>query len=156
MLHEQRNLIEILLKEKTQAKTGVPTTTLISTEQFTSQPRRTEPAISHQDKSQSFLVGPRPANQEVQDYNSLIKAMLREIDGCKSKLEQSRHLRIRSGVLDIYSGEIVHFQRNYGVSIFQCFADSVFEYTVPRWRLQPRSTLRSQALGIEPFPLVFS
>lgn len=88
MLHEQPNLIKIFLKEKTQAKTGVATTTLLSTEQFTSQPQRTEPAVSLQDKSQGFLVGPRPANQEVQDYNTLIEAMLREIDGCKSKLER--------------------------------------------------------------------
>jgi hypothetical protein len=53
--------------------------------------------------------------------------MLREIDGCKSKLEKSRHSRIRDGVLNVHSSEIVHFQRSYGPSIFQCFDDSIFE-----------------------------
>jgi hypothetical protein len=59
--------------------------------------------------------------------------MLQEIDGCKSKLEKSRHSRIRDGVLNVHSSEIVHFQRSYGPSIFQCFDDSIFESDVPKF-----------------------
>lgn len=128
MLHEQRNLIDILLREKKSDQ--VMTTNLNSTECFTSIPQPTTPAFSVQTPYQSQPLAPIPANKEVQDYNSLIRAMLREIDGCKSKLEKSRHSRIRDGVLNVHSSEIVHFQRSYGPSIFQCFDDSIFEYDV--------------------------
>ncbi|KAJ5380476.1 uncharacterized protein N7496_002904 [Penicillium cataractarum] len=102
----------------------VETTNLNPTVCLASLSQTAEPAISSQKNSSN------PANQEVQDYNSLIKAMLREIDGCKSKLEKSRHSRIRDGVLNVHSTEIVHFQRNYGPSIFQCFEDSIFDDSI--------------------------
>lgn len=125
MLHEQRNLIEILLKEK---KTDqVATTKMTPTVCLTSMPQPTIPSFSVQKTYQCQQLAPSPANQEVQDYNSLIRAMLREIDGCKPKLEKSRHSRIQDGALNIHSSEIVHFQRSYGPSIFKCFDDSIFE-----------------------------
>jgi hypothetical protein len=54
---------------------------------------------------------------EFKEYNILIESMLRKIDSCKAKLEDSRHLRIKNGVLNIHSGEIVRFQLEHGPSI---------------------------------------
>lgn len=54
---------------------------------------------------------------EVEEYNVLIRKMLREIDLCKSKLENSRHSRIRKGVLGIHDSEIVRFQLTHGHSV---------------------------------------
>ncbi|KXG47366.1 uncharacterized protein PGRI_012360 [Penicillium griseofulvum] len=54
---------------------------------------------------------------ELKEYNILIESMLRKVDLCKSKLEDSRHLRIKNGVLNIHSGEIVRSQLEHGPSI---------------------------------------
>ncbi|OKP13038.1 Phosphorus acquisition-controlling protein [Penicillium subrubescens] len=51
-------------------------------------PQPTTPSFAVRRGYQPQQVAPSPANQEVQGYNSLIRAMLREIDGCKSKLEK--------------------------------------------------------------------
>lgn len=145
MLNEQRNLIEILLKEKAQVKTEhVGTTNLNPTVCLATPPQTAETAISSQKDRPNF------PNQEVQDYNSLIKAMLREIDGCKSKLEKSRHSRIRDGVLTVHSTEIFHFQRKYGSSIFQCFDDSMFDDSIAS---QPLTTGSLPNIALSPYVL---
>ncbi|KAJ5199914.1 hypothetical protein N7472_005118 [Penicillium cf. griseofulvum] len=54
---------------------------------------------------------------ELEEYNILIESMLRKVDSCKAKLEDSRYLRIKNGVLNIHSGEIVRFQLEHGPSI---------------------------------------
>jgi hypothetical protein len=125
VLNEQRNLIETLLKEKTHVETAhVGTIDSNPTICLASLPQTAGPAISFQKNALTV------SDQELQDYNSLIRAMLGEIDGCKSKLEKSRHSRIRDGVLNVHSSEIVHFQRNYGSSVFQYFDDSVFDDSI--------------------------
>lgn len=54
---------------------------------------------------------------ELREYNILIKSMLREIESCRSKLEKTRHSRIKDGVLNIHSGEMMRFTIEYGPSI---------------------------------------
>lgn len=54
---------------------------------------------------------------EVEEYNMLIRKMLCAIDSCKSKLENSRHSRIRKGVLSIHDSELIRFQLTHGHSV---------------------------------------
>jgi hypothetical protein len=54
---------------------------------------------------------------ECEEYNLLIQKMLQEIGRCKDKLDESRHTRIKTGVLNIHSGEIMRFQVEYGHNI---------------------------------------
>jgi hypothetical protein len=51
---------------------------------------------------------------ELKVYNLLIRSMLVEIESCKQKLKSSRHSRIKDGILNIYSGEIMRFQFEHG------------------------------------------
>jgi hypothetical protein len=72
---------------------------------------------------------------EFKEYNILIESMLRKIDSCKAKLEDSRHLRIKNGVLNIHSGEIVRFQLEHGPSIHidpLLFAEQKTEKSIPK------------------------
>lgn len=54
---------------------------------------------------------------ELKQYNILIHSMLRDIEAHRSKLEGNRLLRIKNGVLNIHSGEIVRFQLEHGPSV---------------------------------------
>lgn len=54
---------------------------------------------------------------ELTEYNILIRSMFDEIESCRNKLEENRHSRIRNGVLNIHSGEIMRFQIEHGPSI---------------------------------------
>lgn len=56
---------------------------------------------------------------ELDEYNVLIQKMLCEVDFCKSKLEHSRHSRIRKGVLSIHDSEIIRFQLTHGHSVLR-------------------------------------
>ncbi|KAJ5664934.1 uncharacterized protein N7477_007382 [Penicillium maclennaniae] len=54
---------------------------------------------------------------ELENYNTLIQSMLDGIESCKRNLEKNRHSRIRTGVLNIHSGEIMRFQVELGSPI---------------------------------------
>lgn len=54
---------------------------------------------------------------ELKSFNLLIRKMLLEIDSCKNKLERNRHSRIKNGILNIHSGEMVRFHVEHGHSI---------------------------------------
>ncbi|KAJ6107237.1 hypothetical protein N7523_008560 [Penicillium sp. IBT 18751x] len=54
---------------------------------------------------------------ELEKYNTLIQSMLDGLESCKRDLEKNRHSRIRTGVLNIHSGEIMRFQVELGSPI---------------------------------------
>ncbi|CAG8907281.1 unnamed protein product [Penicillium egyptiacum] len=54
---------------------------------------------------------------ELKDYNILIQNMLDEVESCRNRLEKNRHSRIKNGVLNIHSGEIMRFRIEHGPSI---------------------------------------
>jgi hypothetical protein len=54
---------------------------------------------------------------ELKDYNILIQNMLDEVESCRNTLEENRHARIKNGVLNIHSGEIMRFRIEHGPSI---------------------------------------
>jgi hypothetical protein len=67
--------------------------------------------------------------REIQEYDSLIEAILSDKNGCRYRLEQVVISRTRDGVLNIHA-EIVQFQGTYGSSIFGSFDYSLFEYVL--------------------------
>ncbi|KAJ5652977.1 hypothetical protein N7507_010403 [Penicillium longicatenatum] len=143
MLHEQRALIESLLEEKKKieanpSKSQAGDVDDANTNMSSIQSHANVFYPSYIFNSPSPLtydttvqMPPSPIvtdnNQELHEYDSLIKTMLREIDRYRYKLEQGRHARIRTGVLNIHSGKIVNFQRTYGPSVFRLFNNSLFE-----------------------------
>lgn len=68
-------------------------------------------------QSQAHRATERNEPPELREYNILIQRMLDELESCRSKLEKTRHSRIKDGVLNIHSGEIMRFQSEYGPSI---------------------------------------
>lgn len=74
------------------------------------------------------IHGPRKQEEpsELKDYNLLIRSMLVEIESCKRKLQSNRHSRIKNGILNIHSGEIMRFQIEHGHSIH--IDQSLFAY----------------------------
>lgn len=74
---------------------------------------------------------------ELREYNTLIQKLLNELESCRSKLERTRHSRIKDGVFNIHSGEIVRFKTEYGPSIH--IDHSLFRY-VPSFAPSSRLT----------------
>ncbi|KAJ9206016.1 hypothetical protein DTO164E3_1269 [Paecilomyces variotii] len=122
LLEEQRALLESLLEEKRSNERGPDQFVFIGLSQVISPESASSKIHSQNDGDPNSMDGP----DEVRQYNVLIKRMLQEIELCKSKLESSRHSRIKDGVLNIHSGEIVRFQLEYGHTALQNFDHSLF------------------------------
>lgn len=63
---------------------------------------------------------------EFQDYLDLMRSIFDEIRYCEGELSHARHSRIKNGVLNIHSGEIMRYQLEEGLSIE--IGPSLFEY----------------------------
>lgn len=63
---------------------------------------------------------------EIKNYNVLIKKLLSEVDARRLLLENSRYTRIKDGVLNIHSGEVMRIQLSNGGSITE-LDHSLFE-----------------------------
>ncbi|KAJ9250274.1 hypothetical protein DTO207G8_6199 [Paecilomyces variotii] len=124
LLEEQRALLESLLEEKRSNERGPDQFAFIGLSQVTG-PGSTISTFHAQSDGESNTID---EPDELKQYNILIRKMLQEIDLCKSKLESNRHSRIKDGVLNIHSGEIVRFQLEYGHTILQSFDHSLFAY----------------------------
>ncbi|KAJ9301502.1 hypothetical protein DTO271G3_1637 [Paecilomyces variotii] len=127
LLEEQRALLESLLEEKRSNERGSDQFVFIGLSQVVSPESASSKIHARSDGDPNFMDGP----DEVRQYNVLIQRMLQEIELCKSKLESSRHSRIKDGVLNIHSGEIVRFQLEYGQTALQNFDHSLFASTNP-------------------------
>ncbi|KAJ9258245.1 hypothetical protein DTO195F2_5287 [Paecilomyces variotii] len=122
LLQEQRGLLESLLEEKRSDERGPDQFAFVGLSQVTGPESSSSKIHAQNDGDPNSIDGP----DELKQYNFLIQRMLQEIDLCKSKLESSRHTRIKDGVLNIHSGEIVRFQLEYGHTILQNFDHSLF------------------------------
>ncbi|KAL4732822.1 hypothetical protein BDV11DRAFT_176312 [Aspergillus similis] len=69
--------------------------------------------------------------RQLEEYYNLIRKLLCDIDAYQYSLEQSQHLRIRNGVVNIHSTEALLFQGIYGRAAQQLFDDSFFESKDP-------------------------
>ncbi|RWQ93799.1 hypothetical protein C8Q69DRAFT_474930 [Paecilomyces variotii] len=122
LLEEQRALLESLLEEKRSNERGPDQFAFIGLSQVTGPESSSSKIHAQNDGDPNTIDGP----DELKQYNFLIQRMFHEIDSCKSKLESSRHSRIKDGVLNIHSGEIVRFQLEYGHTALQNFDHSLF------------------------------
>ena len=148
LLQEQRDLIESLLKEKRDGDqkpsfsaelftlSDSSTTCAVQTDnqptrqlelnQDNQQTLSSNSTISIQQQVTADTSADDDNPPDLKDYNLLIKKMIREIDLCRCKLEEKRHSRIRSGVLNIHSGEIVRFQLEHNKPVH--IDQSLFAY----------------------------
>ncbi|KAJ5335491.1 hypothetical protein N7452_007894 [Penicillium brevicompactum] len=120
MLQEQRDFIITLLEEKKRIEATI-----------TAAPN---PITINASVNSHTALAKCDGNSEPSDldeYSLLMQRMLREINSCKSRLEQNRHSRIKSGVLNIHSREILQFQVQHGPSILQRFDHSLFAEGIP-------------------------
>jgi hypothetical protein len=77
--------------------------------------------------TKSFVTkGPNGNSDEIGEYKSLVKRLLSEVDARRFILEHSRYTRIKDGVLNIHSGEVMRFRVSHGCST-GTFDDSLFE-----------------------------
>ncbi|CAG8378830.1 unnamed protein product [Penicillium salamii] len=121
MLQEQREFIKILLEEEQKIKVTTP---------IISHPV----TINASTDSQMITLKSRVKDQtsknykpsDLDEYSLLMQRMLQEINSCKSRFRESRYSRIKSGVLNIHSREILQFQLDHGQSILQHFDNSLF------------------------------
>lgn len=95
-------------------------------EQNQSSRNPTETMYCSRAESQAQRATERNEPLELREYNTLIQRMLNELESCRSKLEKTRHSRIKDGVFNIHSGEIMRFKTEYGPSIH--IDHSLFRY----------------------------
>lgn len=119
MLREQRDFIKSLLEEKQKNDTKIMAT-----------PNHVTINMSADSYGNPWRNGDSKNEEpsDLDEYSLLMQKMLQEINSCKTRLEQNRHSRIRSGVLNIHSREILQFQLQHGQSIIQRFDHSLFVY----------------------------
>ncbi|CBF84452.1 hypothetical protein AN9017.2 [Aspergillus nidulans FGSC A4] len=110
LLQDQRVLMDSLLKDK--IKNGQEPRQFAVAEQCPKAPSVSTSSNGAHADIDGTIDTDEPA--EFKEYNLLIQKMLQEIGRCKYKLEESRHSRIKTGVLNIHSGEIMRFQLEYG------------------------------------------
>lgn len=122
MLQEQRDFIKCLLEEKQKNDAKIMAT-----------PNHVTINMSVDSHLDPWRSGDSTNSEppDLDKYSLLMQKMLQEINSCKSRLEQNRHSRIRRGVLNIHSREILQFQLQHGQSIIQRFDPSLFVEEVP-------------------------
>lgn len=67
---------------------------------------------------------------ELQQYSSLMRTVLAEIDAYRHDLDQTRHIRIRNGVVGVLPAEVMLFQNAHGRTASQIFSDPFFNFRV--------------------------
>jgi hypothetical protein len=113
VVHEQRGLIQRLLDESRTEEGGHASTEPMDVDQQPSSPETTPTNTEN-------------AGYEIKNYNALIKKLLSEVDARRLLLENSRYMRIKDGMLNIHSGEVMRFQISNGCSIAE-LDHSLFE-----------------------------
>ncbi|CAG7938747.1 unnamed protein product [Penicillium nalgiovense] len=124
-LIDQRNLIHTLLEEK-KANTSKFDQLSSSIQAF----GICDGDGSHRELSGSLGTEKQlpPLSMELRKYHTLVQRLLCEIDACQYSLEESRHLRIRNGIVNIHSTESVLFQHTHGHAATQIFDDPFFKF----------------------------
>lgn len=70
----------------------------------------------------------KPKFRELEDYYSLIKRMLEDIDRSGHLLEQTRHFRIRNTVVNMHSTEVSLFQQVHEAEDMRRFHEPCFQF----------------------------
>ena len=142
-LIDQRNLIHTLLEEK-KANTSKFDQLSRSIQAFSI----CDDDGSRQESSRSFDTENQlpPLSMELRRYHTLVQKLLYEIDACQDSLEESRHLRIRNGVVNVHTTEAVLFQRTHGRAATQIFDDPFFKFRDACFPAPVTVTTREQSL----------
>ncbi|KAJ5250879.1 hypothetical protein N7489_001289 [Penicillium chrysogenum] len=142
-LIDQRNLIQTLLEEK-KANTSKFDQLSRSIQTFSI----CDDDGSRQESSRSFDTENQlpPLSMELRRYHTLVQKLLYEIDACQDSLEESRHLRIRNGVVNVHTTEAVLFQRTHGRAATQIFDDPFFKFRDACFPAPVTVTTREQSL----------
>lgn len=98
VLEEQRALIRTLIEEKR-----------ASERRFESLSEASKP----EDWVPSSMWPDDGLSAEIRTYLALVQKMVSDIDACCSRLDQTRHARIRHGVLNIHRDEIFEYIDNF-------------------------------------------
>ncbi|KAJ5567563.1 hypothetical protein N7535_006869 [Penicillium sp. DV-2018c] len=126
-LVDQRGLIQTLIEERraNDDKLNHLSKSLLSA--------GTNEDDSYHESSRSASSGQRLASlpRQLEEYYNLIWKLLCDIDSYQCSLEQSRHLRIRNGVVNVHSAEAVLFRDIYGHAAQQLFDDPFFKFKDP-------------------------
>ncbi|OQE26932.1 hypothetical protein PENFLA_c006G08282 [Penicillium flavigenum] len=124
-LIDQRNIIHTLLEEK-KAHTSKFNQLSSSIQAFSI----CDDDRSRQESSRSLDTEKQlpPLSMELRKYHTLVQRLLYEIDACQYSLEESRHLRIRNGVVNVHTTEAVLFQHTHGHAATQIFDDPFFKF----------------------------
>ncbi|CAG8938267.1 unnamed protein product [Penicillium salamii] len=131
MLQEQRDFIKVLLEEEQKTKMPAPTISHPVTINMSTDSQMI--TLKNRDIKDQSPKNDKPS--DLDEYSLLMQRMLQEINSCKSRLRESRYSRIKSGVLNIHSREILQFQLDHGQSILQHFDNSLFTYVFCQWRM---------------------
>lgn len=126
-LLDQRDLIQTLLEERRASddKCKYLSKSLLSVGTTYHEEDKFNHESSRSARSEQQLASlPR----ELKEYYNLIRKLLCDIDACQYSLEQSRHLRIRNGIVNVHSAEAVLFRDTYGYAAKQLFDDSFFKF----------------------------
>jgi hypothetical protein len=65
---------------------------------------------------------------ELEEYYNLVRTILSDIDACQHSLEQSRHLRIRNGIVNVHSAEVALFKHTHGLEAKKLFEKPIFAF----------------------------
>ncbi|OQE13640.1 hypothetical protein PENFLA_c045G06165 [Penicillium flavigenum] len=129
MLEKQQELIERLMNEKdsNEAKYGQ---LLLA---FKSAKSRDNEGFQLSTTCKLFVTNDPAHKQghfsnELESYSSLIQTLLHEIDTWRSNLEQARPLRIRNGLVNVHSTEVLLFQHTHGSQIDHFFGHPIFQH----------------------------
>lgn len=132
-LQTQRELIETLLREKTETearfKRLVQVASVSSNGQGEGDRALSTSTLIEQpdmDAGQQSSV-----NNEIDKYYDLVKSLLSEIDTYQTRLQRDRHLRIRNGVVNVHQTELDLFSHFHGPAAVQAFDNPFFQIRNP-------------------------
>lgn len=135
-LQAQRELIETLLREKTETearfKRLVQVASVSSNGQGEGDRALSTSTLIEQpdmDAGQQSSV-----NNEIDKYYDLVKGLLSEIDTYQTSLQRDRHLRIRNGVVNVHETELDLFSHFHGPAAIQAFDNPFFQIRNPAQR----------------------
>ncbi|KAJ5764922.1 hypothetical protein N7520_004481 [Penicillium odoratum] len=124
-LETQRALIESLLEDRDEAEAELKNASLnLGTEAITNVCDISRKTLEPKETGREE----KPRTRELEDYYSLIKKMLEDIDRSEHLLEQKRHLRIRNGVVKVHCNEVNLFQQLHEAEDMQRFREPCFQF----------------------------
>ncbi|KAJ5462811.1 hypothetical protein N7475_007755 [Penicillium sp. IBT 31633x] len=151
LLLDQRGLIKALLEDKreNQLKLGhLDTDTKTHDTRISPDRKINQQSSKASGSEEEHYVVPG----DLQQYFSLMRTVLAEIDAYQNDLDQTRYIRIRNGVVGVHSAEAKLFQNVHGRTASQLF-DPFFNFReapIPVFKDTPTGTIVGDDDGSKP------